>query len=831
MDIGVIQSSLVKPFANAFQAGMEMRKSSGDDDRAPLLVGGGWKQDPSVVHTRDMSKDEVERLWEDRMAAHEAEVEASADQKVARDHQLGLWSDKWNDDATFAFKDFAFSIEVDGKDDDGKATKEMLEILQPVSGCFSPGNMVAIMGPSGCGKSTLLDMMACVKSADYEGDLFLNGHAISTKDTRSGPHPLGSASANFKRIRSYVEQADTVFGEMTVTEAVTFNQMLKGDVPQNLDAHEQEMMKRAVQMILKDLCLEHVADKIIGTAKMRGISGGQKRRVTLARGLASMPHLCFLDEPTSGLSSTDAEIAIRAIAYMCHAYGMLAFIVIHQPRPEVARLFDHCIMLTSKPGRCVYNGPMNEKPNQKYNGPMAALREYIEQVPKPASTKTAKEEETEAGPLSYVTPGIPSTYDNVSSRSCFAGFTGDYSAPEPPRQPAQGRSCMELPTIPPHTKPRFRPNDNYFSCPAGANPLDFFMDVISPDMRGSAPESFVDYFEKNEKHKFEAIVQKIEQESHDLAHMEMRPVNDIIHAQRAKFPQFTFVPLTDGKNKRTTTFCTQIRYLFWRQMIILKRDPSQGYGIVITMLMMGILNSIVFQGLQDRAVNASQDMSTNAQNQANNMAFLFQILMIPVNQCLTNLNIYAHDKTIVVGEIKEGLYSLQAYTLGATLSTIPLNFAAIFVAQAVAWLIATGASADLISFGDLMFVYVCGIFSYLAIDSLFQFWAFFMNSGQAAMGAAMPCFSFLMLFNGFAPSPKQYQDWIKWAVWTSPSYYSMSLVVDHVFIEGGDATTELIAKEQGFKDTGITTWMLFVAWIVVFRIAGMIALGYAKQAK
>lgn len=46
---------------------------------------------------------------------------------------------------------------------------------------------------------------------------------------------------------------------------------------------------------------------------MRGISGGQKRRMTLARGLATNPVICFLDEPTSGLSSTDAEIAIRCL--------------------------------------------------------------------------------------------------------------------------------------------------------------------------------------------------------------------------------------------------------------------------------------------------------------------------------------------------------------------------------------------------------------------------------------------------------------------------------------------------------------------------------------
>lgn len=102
--------------------------------------------------------------------------------------------------------------------------------------------------------------------------------------------------------------------------------------------------------------MREIKDQLIGDARVRGISGGQKRRVTLARGLAGGSQIVFADEPTSGLSSTDAETVTRAMCLAAKRMGVIFVTVIHQPRAEVADMFDSLILLTSSPGRCVYNG-------------------------------------------------------------------------------------------------------------------------------------------------------------------------------------------------------------------------------------------------------------------------------------------------------------------------------------------------------------------------------------------------------------------------------------------------------------------------------------------
>lgn len=130
---------------------------------------------------------------------------------------------------------------------------------------------------------------------------------------------------------------------------------LKADVPTDAP---HELVVGECERIIGDLGFSHVADVKFGGPTVRGLSGGQRRRVTLAKGVCSWPHLIFADEPTSGLSATDAELVVRALRQLVHKYNVLCMVVIHQPQPEVAALFDRLLLLTARPGRCVYNGPM-----------------------------------------------------------------------------------------------------------------------------------------------------------------------------------------------------------------------------------------------------------------------------------------------------------------------------------------------------------------------------------------------------------------------------------------------------------------------------------------
>mmetsp|Transcript_58447 Transcript_58447/g.170945 ORF Transcript_58447/g.170945 Transcript_58447/m.170945 type:complete len:651 (+) Transcript_58447:81-2033(+) len=232
--------------------------------------------------------------------------------------------------ASLTFNELSFSVPLPH----GKQQA----ILEPCWGHFDPGQLVALMGPSGCGKSTLLDMLAMKKTSKYSGEVLVNGHPRSP-DT-------------FQRIAAYVGQEDVMPAHWTVREAVEFNVRLKQqELPR---AKRQE----TVDTLLQAFGLREVSETYIGGTQVRGISGGQRRRVSLARGVASRASILFCDEPTSGLSATDAELCVTGLRIVAKRLGVLVVVVIHQPRPEVAKLFDTLVLMTSKPGRMTYFGPM-----------------------------------------------------------------------------------------------------------------------------------------------------------------------------------------------------------------------------------------------------------------------------------------------------------------------------------------------------------------------------------------------------------------------------------------------------------------------------------------
>lgn len=236
--------------------------------------------------------------------------------------------------ASLTFKDVAFKIPA-------TRDKPEIPILEPVSGYFAPGQLVAIMGPSGCGKSTLLEILAMKKTSPYTGEILVNGHPRDEL---------------FRRVASYVGQEDVMPQHWTVFEAVMFNKVLKQIRPHNVSPVSELAQ---IDLLLEAFGLSTVKDVYIGGAKIRGVSGGQRRRVTLARGVAAGASLLFCDEPTSGLSATDAELCVKALRIICKKFNILNLVVIHQPRVEVANLFDQLIIMTSEPGRVVYNGPMS----------------------------------------------------------------------------------------------------------------------------------------------------------------------------------------------------------------------------------------------------------------------------------------------------------------------------------------------------------------------------------------------------------------------------------------------------------------------------------------
>ncbi|KFH66484.1 hypothetical protein MVEG_07009 [Podila verticillata NRRL 6337] len=212
-------------------------------------------------------------------------------------------------------------------------------LLSNVAFVATPGRVLAIMGPSGSGKTTLLDLIANRQARNVgklHGEILLNGFPINQ---------FGSVR---KRLVGYVTQESDFMEALTVLETLMFAAKMR--LPRSMS--NQEKADR-VRIVMQELNLTHIKDTKIGGAAIRGISGGEKRRVTIGIELLSSPSVLLLDEPTSGLSSTDALNVAKVIKDLS-SKGRTVILTVHQPRSDIYELFDDLLLLSL--GKVAYFG-------------------------------------------------------------------------------------------------------------------------------------------------------------------------------------------------------------------------------------------------------------------------------------------------------------------------------------------------------------------------------------------------------------------------------------------------------------------------------------------
>ncbi|XP_077242382.1 ABC transporter G family member 15-like [Tasmannia lanceolata] len=207
-------------------------------------------------------------------------------------------------------------------------------LLHGLNGYCEPGRIMAIMGPSGSGKSTLLDSLAgrLASNLVLTGEVLLNG---KKKRLDYG-------------VVAYVTQENTMLGTLTVKETLTYSAHLR--LPTTMSKRE---INEVVESTLIQMGLEGCTDRTIGNWHLRGISGGEKKRLSIALEILTQPHLLFLDEPTSGLDSASAFFVIHTLRNIARD-GRTVISSIHQPSSEVFALFDDLFLLSG--GEAVYFG-------------------------------------------------------------------------------------------------------------------------------------------------------------------------------------------------------------------------------------------------------------------------------------------------------------------------------------------------------------------------------------------------------------------------------------------------------------------------------------------
>ncbi|MCL7039787.1 hypothetical protein MKW94_015893 [Papaver nudicaule] len=240
-------------------------------------------------------------------------------------------------------KEMSLPSSIFCRKDTGKVDKSSKEkiLLNDISGEAREGEILAILGPSGSGKSTLIDALANrISNESLKGCVTMNGESLE--------------SGVLKLISAYVMQDDLLFPMLTVEETLMFSAEFR--LPRSLS---KSVKMARVQAVIDELGLRNAANTLIGDEGHRGISGGERRRVSIGVDIIHDPIVLFLDEPTSGLDSSCAFMVVKVLQRIARS-GRIVIMSVHQPSSRLVCLFDKLIFLSQ--GETVYYGSPTHLP-------------------------------------------------------------------------------------------------------------------------------------------------------------------------------------------------------------------------------------------------------------------------------------------------------------------------------------------------------------------------------------------------------------------------------------------------------------------------------------
>ncbi|KAJ7959803.1 Pleiotropic drug resistance ABC transporter [Quillaja saponaria] len=251
-----------------------------------------------------------------------------------------------------------------------RPNRHSLTILNKISGVVQPGRMTLLLGPPGSGKSTLLQALAgkLDPSLKKSGTITYNGYELD--------------EFCVQRTSAYISQTDNHIAELTVRETFDFAARCQGasetfaGILKDLGRLERERNIRpspeidafmkassvggkrhnvATDYVLKVLGLDVCSETVVGNDMLRGISGGQRKRVTTGEMVVGPRKTFFMDEISTGLDSSTTFQIVKCIRNFVHEMEATVLMALLQPAPETFELFDDLVLLSE--GHVVYQGP------------------------------------------------------------------------------------------------------------------------------------------------------------------------------------------------------------------------------------------------------------------------------------------------------------------------------------------------------------------------------------------------------------------------------------------------------------------------------------------
>ncbi|KAL6066653.1 ATP-binding cassette transporter snq2 [Balamuthia mandrillaris] len=217
-----------------------------------------------------------------------------------------------------------------------KHQKTKVNVLKDITFYLKPGQMTLVLGSPNCGKDVLFKILANqVHQGKVRGTMLFNGERPD--------------NSRYHKLISYITQEDLHLPMLTVKETIEFSHRCR--------MADAALRPERVDILLQLLNLAHRADTIVGDQNIRGVSGGEKKRVTIGAEVIKLSQIILLDECTTGLDATAALSVLRVVRALADA-GRTVLCALRQPSYEILSLFDNLIIMTA--GEIAYFGPLKK---------------------------------------------------------------------------------------------------------------------------------------------------------------------------------------------------------------------------------------------------------------------------------------------------------------------------------------------------------------------------------------------------------------------------------------------------------------------------------------
>ncbi|KAF9336983.1 hypothetical protein BG006_006647 [Podila minutissima] len=220
-------------------------------------------------------------------------------------------------------------------------------IIHPMNGYCRDGEMVLVLGRPGAGCSTLLRVLANQRK-NYKN---------VTGDVTYGPFTADEISKHHRGEVVYNQEDDFHYPSLTVRQ--TLEAALKTKTPsKRLQNHRTEFVSEFLDVLTKMYGLTKQIETVVGNAFIRGVSGGERKRLSIAEQMAVRSSVNMWDGSTRGLDASSALDYIKSVRVQTNLLKKASVVTIYQASENIYDLFDRTLLLYE--GRCIYFGPANE---------------------------------------------------------------------------------------------------------------------------------------------------------------------------------------------------------------------------------------------------------------------------------------------------------------------------------------------------------------------------------------------------------------------------------------------------------------------------------------